>query len=448
MLSKSLRGGLFFLVAASLLSLGYFRTDAQAQALTEKTYLGDNAPASMMGSIYIQPVDPAGKFLQSSWLDPNGSDYDQYVWDNFTLQSTQSITEIDWVGGYDPAKFGSGGPSLDFSVSIFPSNAAGTQPDVVNPPLVHYQTAGNAGETSIGVIGGKTMYAYSFSLTTPFTATAGVKYWVQIEAFQHGMPDWCIAGGTGGDGSYFRKIASPGGDGLYQTMSGDAAFTLLGATTNTSTPTPTATATSTATATATFTDTPTVTPTDTPTPTPTYTSTSTPTDTPTPTPTDTPTPTPTSTPTSTLTSTPTSTLTATPTSTIVPTPNPSTPGQAFGNGRLGLKRWRNNAFFQFWISYRKDDSAPRGNLTYIDSKTHLILKAASFDQLVINGSTAKFSGLATVNGQKNVWFEVTVIDSRKHHDSKDSFVIKIPSLDNYSVGGTLAGGNITVHKSK
>ncbi len=232
MLYRSLRGVLFFLVAVSLLSLGF-----RAQTLTDKAYLEDNAPALVTGSIYTQPVDPAGKLLQSSWLDPNGSDYDQYVWDNFTIQTNQSITEIDWSGGYDPAKFGAGGAVLDFSVKIFPSNAAGTQPDVVNGPLVQYQSGGKAGETSIGPVGGKTMYAYSFSLPTPFMAAAGVKYWVQIEAFQHGMPDWGIAGGTGGNGGYFRGIASPGGDLLYQMMSGEAAFTLMGPLPGKATPT-------------------------------------------------------------------------------------------------------------------------------------------------------------------------------------------------------------------
>ena len=32
-----------------------------------------------------QPVDPNGKLLLSAWLDPNGSDFDEYAWDNFTL---------------------------------------------------------------------------------------------------------------------------------------------------------------------------------------------------------------------------------------------------------------------------------------------------------------------------------------------------------------------------
>ena len=170
--------------------------------------------------VYTQPL--AGGLLQSSWLDPDGSNFDQYVWDNFTLNSNQTIARIRWSGGYDPLKFGSGGPILDFSVAIYASIPAGGQPDVTIAPLVQYTAGGNAGETQNGFY-----YDYHFILPTPFSATAGTEYWVQIEAYQHGIPDWCIAGGSGGDGIYFRRTASPAtGDIVYEVASGDAAFTL------------------------------------------------------------------------------------------------------------------------------------------------------------------------------------------------------------------------------
>jgi len=380
--------------------------------------------------------------LLSSWLDPDGSDSDQYVWDNFTIQSNQTITEIDWFGGYDPAKFGSGGPTLDFSVSIFPSIAAGTEPDVVNPPLVHYQTGGNAGETSIGVVGGNTMYAYAFSLPAPFIASAGVKYWVQIEAFQHGIPDWCIEAGTGGDRSHFRKIVSPGGDGLYQIAPHDAAFTLLGPVANTLTNTPALTAT------LTLTDTPTNTLTDTPTNTATSTPTNTPTDTPTFAPAFTPTDTPTDIPTITstfTTDTPTNTLTNTPT--FAPTPTPlssNTPGKITGGGSIDPKKGGNKAMFGFTVTSAQGDLAPRGNLTYIDHETGMRLSDTTIDLLVIDGTHAWFTGTAIVNGTK-VQFEVE-IDALSKFGQSDTFYIYIPALNNYSAGGALTGGNVTIHK--
>ena len=176
--------------------------------------------------VYEQPINPTGVLLQSSWWDPNGSDYDQYVWDDFTLLATQVITEVQWRGGFDPAKSGSGGPVTDFSVAIYASIAGGSQPVIGSPPLVQYQTGGNAGQTVVGKFGNVTMYDYHFALPTPFTATLGTKYWLQIEATQQGIPDWGIALGTGGDNSHFRRISNAG-DIFYQTVPGDATFTLL-----------------------------------------------------------------------------------------------------------------------------------------------------------------------------------------------------------------------------
>lgn len=173
--------------------------------------------------LFVQPPDPTGKFYQSS---SNGSDYDQFVWDDFTLQSTTTIAEIDWFGLYDPAMSGSGGPVTDFQVSIYASIAAGSQPDVTSAPLVECRTGGNAGETPVGQSGLATLYGYRCVLATPLQAAAGTKLWLQIEALQNGVPDWSIAAGTGGNASHFRRISHLG-DILYQTVPGDGAFALF-----------------------------------------------------------------------------------------------------------------------------------------------------------------------------------------------------------------------------
>ena len=229
MFCKSLRSSLILLVAVSLLSCSNSSTGTQTQFSTNETVLQASIPTFVTGTLFTQPVDLSGKLFLSSWLDPDGSDFDQYVWDNFALQTTETITEIGWYGGYDPLKHGLGGPVVDFTVAIYPSIAAGTEPAVANPPLVTYQTGGNAGETAIGLVNGIPMNAYAFSLPTGFVASAGVKYWVHIEAFQHGTaPDWGIAAGTDGNGSHFTKGAGAGGDVMYRSMPGDAAFTLLG----------------------------------------------------------------------------------------------------------------------------------------------------------------------------------------------------------------------------
>src|SRR5690349_8819594 len=80
--------------------------------------------------VYVQPPNASGALFQSSWWDPEGSDWDQYVWDNFTLASSSAVTEIRWRGGYIYG--GSfGGPVPRFRVSIHATSVVPSQPDVV-----------------------------------------------------------------------------------------------------------------------------------------------------------------------------------------------------------------------------------------------------------------------------------------------------------------------------
>ena len=226
---KSLRGLLLVLLAALLLSWSSIRAYGRAQASTDETLRGIDAPTTIAATIFTQPILPNGILYQSSFLDPNGSNNDKIVWDNFTLPVTASITEINWAGGYDPLKGGAGGPVLDFNVKIYPSIPAGTEPAIAYPPLVEYQIGGNAGQTSIGTMGGIHMYSYTFILPAPFVASAGVKYWVHIEALQTGSnPDWGLAAGAGGEGSHYLKEKGAGGDVRYHSVPGDASFSLIG----------------------------------------------------------------------------------------------------------------------------------------------------------------------------------------------------------------------------
>ena len=458
MMARSLQNLLSLLLAASLLSLGYLSADAKTQGASQIVDPGGAPLAFTIGPIYTQDVDPNGKLLLSAWLDPDGSDFDQYIWDDFTLQTNETITEIDWFGVYDPAR-PNGGLAPDFSVSIYASIAAGTEPAVALPPLVTYQLGGNANETAVGTFAGATLYAYSFPLPTPFAASGGVKYWLQIEAFQYGSaPTWSLAPGLGGDGNHYQKGAGAGGDVLYRSAPGDAAFTLLGpipdvptptntptdtatATptdtptwTNTATDTPTQTATSTPSYTPTFTDTPTNTPVDTPTDTPTYTPTVT--DTPTNTPTDTAVPTSTDTPTNTPTDTPTSTPTSTPTA----TPLISTPGKVTGGGVIGSGRESVHVTFGFVVRYDGGDAVPDGNFTYQDHKNDLRLKAILFDTLAIDGEHAWFSGTGTLNDGQVVNFIVDIDTS----GPSELFSISIPGWNGYAASSYLSGGNITI----
>lgn len=176
--------------------------------------------------VFSQPHDGGATLYQSSFWWPEDSDWDQHVWDDFTLSASQAITEIHWRGGY--IYNGQYSPAIaEFVVAIYPTNITGFEPDVVAGPLVEYQTGNNCFQTSAGTFGGKAMYDYRFTLPSPFQASAGVKYWVCILAGQSYVPEWGIAKGTGGNGSHFRWLR---GGHMYQFISGDTAFSLIGST--------------------------------------------------------------------------------------------------------------------------------------------------------------------------------------------------------------------------
>jgi hypothetical protein len=186
-----------------------------------------SAPAPATGVVYSQPPKSSGGLIQSSLRDPDGSATDWSIWDSFTLDQAQTIAEVRWRGGYDPAKSGSGGPVHDFIVDIFPSIPAGTEPAIAGRPLAHYKVGDNAGETPAEVLGGVQTYDYRYRLPAPFQAAAGTKYWVQIEAFQSGAPDWGLSAASGGDGAHYGG-SGPSGEGyMFRSAPGDAAFTLM-----------------------------------------------------------------------------------------------------------------------------------------------------------------------------------------------------------------------------
>lgn len=235
MYSRPVRITLFYFLAASLL-LALPHPGMLARGLGRAGQpagipgVAAQAPASTLPGIiiYSQPPSPTGGLIHSSQVaNPNGSDSDQFVWDDFSLASARSITKIQWRGGFDPARGGTGGPVTDFVIGLYASLQGGSQPDLVNPPLLVVHTGGNAGQQPAGTTGGIPMYSYQFILPSAFQAAGGVKYWLQIEAVQTGLPDWGLEVGTGGNSTYFRRYSSVG-DVFYQIMHGsDASFSLL-----------------------------------------------------------------------------------------------------------------------------------------------------------------------------------------------------------------------------
>lgn len=183
-------------------------------------------------AVYQHPPHPAGGQYKSAWYAEDGLDSDEHVWDSFTLSSGAAITRISWRGAYTNYLVNAGlAPVYNFTVGIYGSTAANSQPNVVAGPLVEYDVGGNAGETPAGSAGGVNMYDYSFTLPSAFQAAAGTKYWVQIEAWQ-GLtpvyfwpPDWSIARGVGDNNSHFRRVGGTGG--FFSFITGDATFTLF-----------------------------------------------------------------------------------------------------------------------------------------------------------------------------------------------------------------------------
>ena len=184
------------------------------------------------GVVFGQTHDGSGTLHHSSRYQPNGTDYDQFVWDSFSVTNAQAVTEIRWRGGYNPGWAYWAGQVANFHVSIYASIPGLSQPFLgpgyphTPATLIAYDTGNKAGETSAGVFGGVEMFDYHLTLPTPFQAAANTVYWVQIEAeFVNGIPSWGFANGAP-NGSHFRRIPNQA-DYYFQIAPGNAAFCIV-----------------------------------------------------------------------------------------------------------------------------------------------------------------------------------------------------------------------------
>jgi hypothetical protein len=142
--------------------------------------------------IYSQPPDSSGGLI--------GSQNNAYTtYDDFTLDSPFTVTDVHWRGGYYDSPPG----TIDSFTIQFYSNNAG-QP---GGSLFSETILGNAGETYVGIEGGRNspIYDYSVNLILPFTETAGT-YWLSIQANKTSIPpQWGWHIGTGGDGVSYQQ---------------------------------------------------------------------------------------------------------------------------------------------------------------------------------------------------------------------------------------------------
>lgn len=189
------------------------------------------ASSTRAGDVYSKPPSGNGEVNLSSWVAPDGSDSDLYAWDDFTLATTQTITEVRWRGGYAYGAY-YGGHAYDFKISFFDSTAGGIQPLITALPedgdnevtIATFQTGNNASETAVGVFGGVAMYDYRYVLPTPVTFTGGVKYWLRVVASQPGYPDWGLSSSPVGDGGHFRYVT---GYHMFQSAPHNLSFALV-----------------------------------------------------------------------------------------------------------------------------------------------------------------------------------------------------------------------------
>ncbi|MFO0834247.1 MAG: immunoglobulin domain-containing protein [Phycisphaerales bacterium] len=183
------------------------------------------AAAANADVLYSQPHTGTATQYQSCYMDPDGSDLDEFVWDSFSLTHAANITGFTWRGG-------GAEPITNFEIAIYASIANDLQPYLGGPPLKHYFTAdygaANAGETYAGTFQGVPMYDYHFNLPQAFSADANTVYWVQIIAWTPTWPSWGLAAGSGGNGTHFARVLASTGDFRFVTLGGDTAFSVIG----------------------------------------------------------------------------------------------------------------------------------------------------------------------------------------------------------------------------
>jgi hypothetical protein len=98
--------------------------------------------------------------------------------------------------------------------------------------------------------------------------------------------------------------------------------------------------------------------------------------------------------------------------------------------------------FGFTVQLNEHTEKVMGNLEYQDKSKDINLHSISITSLTIDGNTARFEGTATINGEGEYSFAVTVEDNGEP-GNEDRFNINIPELD-YNVGGAINNGNIQV----
>jgi PEP-CTERM motif len=173
------------------------------------------APARA-SQLYTQPFDMTGNAYSSQNDTTGGNGNFATVYDDFTLGSSATINNVQWVGEFfNPVEEGD---ITAFTVNFYANNGG-----IPGTLLSSNYIAGNANQTDIGNFNGFEAYSYSLDVSG-FAATGGAEYWLSIEPDLGFPPQWgWSSSSVGNDGGYqcFFGTCSALGVNLAFTLNGN-----------------------------------------------------------------------------------------------------------------------------------------------------------------------------------------------------------------------------------
>ena len=174
--------------------------------------------------VYSQAPDFLGLYASQNDTATGGFGSFATAYDDFTLASATTITQVNWVGGYYNPQ--SAGSITAWTVGFFADNAG-----IPGSLLASFNFAGNGGETFLqnDTIGDPT---YSYTEMLSFNAAAGTKYWLAVMPDLAFPPQWGWTSSSQGDGTSYQVYF-----GLGSSNPTDLAFSLY-ETQNSTTPEP------------------------------------------------------------------------------------------------------------------------------------------------------------------------------------------------------------------
>ena len=189
------------------------------------------APHAAVG--YEQPPRDAALFPVPGGPTSQNTFFFQGAFDNFTLPSTTTITDLHWRGFYtEQTLSGVTEPSrraTSFLVTIWSSDTGTPDAVLFSETFALAATSETFVSSGIfGTLGEAFTYDYSGDLANPFVATAGTGYWLSIVANLEFPPFWAWAfadpSATPGDGAHILSSNNV----QFTPQSGDLSFALTG----------------------------------------------------------------------------------------------------------------------------------------------------------------------------------------------------------------------------